>query len=94
MLAVTVTWAVGLWFWLAQGDGAAASLGAAALAFMATVGIGWLSRARAARRFNAALDAYAAREIDRERRWNGPQIPTRAVAFATRRQPVPNGEGR
>ena len=69
-------------------------LGVTTLVLTATLGVVWFSRARRERRFNAALDAYAAREIDRERRWNGPQIPTRAVAFATRRQPVPNGEGR
>jgi hypothetical protein len=49
-------------------------LGVAAAVFVLTaiLGIVWLSRARAARRFNAAMEAYAEREIDRQRRWNGP----------------------
>jgi len=59
MLSVTTLWAVG-------------PLCAAALAFLALLSLGWLSRARAARRFIAALDIYAKREIDRERRRNGP----------------------
>jgi hypothetical protein len=48
-------------------------MGATAVALTAILGIVWLSRVRAARRFNAALDAYAEREIERERRRNGPQ---------------------
>jgi hypothetical protein len=56
-------------------------VGAAALVWTAILGIVWFSRARAARRVNAALDAYAEREIDRERRRDGPQrvrgVPTR-----------------
>jgi hypothetical protein len=40
----------------------------AALVLTATLGIVSLSRARAASRFYAAVDAYAEREIDRERR--------------------------
>jgi hypothetical protein len=46
-------------------------LGAAALVGSAILGIVQISRARAAKRFNAAVDAYAEREIDRERRRNG-----------------------
>src|SRR5262249_37165545 len=53
-------------------------LGAAALALPALLGMVWLSRARAARRFNAAVATYTEREIDRARRRNGPE---RARAF-------------
>jgi hypothetical protein len=48
-----------------DGDGVAVLLGAAALVLAAILWIFWLSRARAARRFNAVMDAYAEREIDR-----------------------------
>jgi hypothetical protein len=72
----------GLWFCLAQGGGVTGPLGAAALVLTALLGIGWLSRVRASRRLNAALDAYAEREIDRERRRKGPHqvrgVSTRA----------------
>jgi hypothetical protein len=41
-----------------------------AVAFALTAGLGfWHSHARAARRLNAALDAYAGQEIVRARRW-------------------------
>jgi hypothetical protein len=81
--------AVGLWFWLAHRGSVAVLPGAAALVLTAILGIVWLSRARAARRFNAAVDAYAEREIDRGRR-------TRAAAvLPARRRPVPTkGEER
>jgi hypothetical protein len=73
MLSVSTLWAVG-------------PPCAAALAFLALLSTVWLSRARAARRFNAALDFYADREIDRERRRNGAAvvqgIPTREAALA------------
>jgi hypothetical protein len=65
--------AVGPSSWLAHGDGVAVRLSAAALVLTAILGIAGLSRARAARRFHAAVDAYAAREIARQRRRNGPQ---------------------
>jgi hypothetical protein len=48
----------------------ALGIAAAALVLTAILGIVWHSRARAARRFSAAMEAYAEREIDRERRWN------------------------
>src|SRR5262245_55997694 len=85
--------AVGFWFWLAHADGVAALLGAAALVLTATLGIVWLSRARAARRFNAALDAYAEREIDRERRRSGPQR-VRVVSTGGGALPVGSTRGR
>jgi hypothetical protein len=50
----------------------ALGVAAAALVLTAILGIVWLSRARAARRFSAAMEACAEREIDRERRWNAP----------------------
>jgi hypothetical protein len=86
MLSDTFVWIDGLWFWLTQGDGGAALLGGAALACTATFGIGWLSRARAARRFHAVLDAYAEREIDRERRRDELQSVRRAVSVVAARQ--------
>ena len=64
---VTLLGAVGLWFWLTNGNDVQGSLGAAALLLTATLGSVGLSRARAARRFLAAVDAYAKREIERER---------------------------
>jgi hypothetical protein len=62
--ALGVLGAVGLALWLAAG---AAPAGVA----VGSLGLGavWLSRARAARRRNAALDAYAEREIAWARRW-------------------------
>jgi hypothetical protein len=66
------------WLWLAHGDGVRALLGAVALVLTPILGAVWLSRARAARRFNAAMDAFAEREIDRERRRHGPQ-PVRDI---------------
>jgi hypothetical protein len=70
---VTLLGAVGLWLWLGHSDGVAGLLGVAALVLTVIIGIVLLSRARAARRFNAAVDTYAQREIDRERRWKEPQ---------------------
>jgi hypothetical protein len=64
--------ALGLWFWLMNGNEVATVLGAAALILTAILVIVWHSRVRAARRLHAALNAYAEREIDRERRRNGP----------------------
>jgi hypothetical protein len=64
---VTFLGAVGLWIWLARWDGVAGLLGAAVLILTAILGIVRLFRTRAARRFNAAVDAYVEREIDRER---------------------------
>jgi hypothetical protein len=52
--------------------GVAMFLGAAAFVVTAMLGTVWLSRARASRRFNTAVNAYAEREIDRERCRNGP----------------------
>jgi hypothetical protein len=74
--SVLLIGAGGLWLWLACGAGGAALPGAAALSVAALVGVVWGSRARATRRFNAAVDAYAQREINRERRRGKPQGST------------------
>jgi len=50
------------WAWLSV-------LSAAAFALTAVFGIVWLSHARARRRLNTALDAYAGQEIYRAQRW-------------------------
>jgi hypothetical protein len=44
-------------------------LSAVAVVLTAVLGVLWHSHARAARQFNAALDAYARREIVRAQRW-------------------------
>jgi len=56
-----------LWFRPVDGRGLLTFLVAATLALMAVLGVVWQSRDRAARRWNAALDAYAEREIARAR---------------------------
>ncbi len=63
---VALLGADGLWFWLTSGNDVQGLLGAAALILTAILGTVGLSRARAARRFNAAMDTYAEREIGRE----------------------------
>ena len=65
---VALLGAVRLWFWLTNGNDVPGLLAAAALLLTAILGAVGLARALAVRRFNAALDAYAEREIDRERR--------------------------
>jgi hypothetical protein len=64
---VTSLGTVGLWFWLMKGNDVQRLLGAAALLLTATLGTVGLSRVRVARRFIAAVNAYAEREIARER---------------------------
>jgi hypothetical protein len=59
--------AVGVALWLA-GGASGAVLACVALGSL-SLGAVWRSRARAARRWNAALDAYAEREIALARRW-------------------------
>jgi hypothetical protein len=73
--------ALGLWLSLANGNEVATVLGAATLVLTAILAIVCHSRARAARRFHAAVNAYAEREIDREQRRPG---PPRARDFCTR----------
>src|SRR5436305_2954471 len=77
---VTFLAALGLWLWLAYAEGVAVLLGAPACVLTATLGSIWLSRARAARRLGAAVDAHAEREIDRERRRNRPRRVLAAAA--------------
>jgi hypothetical protein len=53
-------------------------LGVTTLVLTATLGVVWFSRARRERRFNAALDAYAARELDLAPRGNlSRRVPSR-----------------
>ena len=59
--------AVGLWLWLARGDGPAL-LAAESLAIVVPLLAVWWWRGRAARRWSAAVNAYADREIARSRR--------------------------
>jgi hypothetical protein len=49
-------------------------LAAAAVALIALVQFVWLHRARSARRWKAALDAYAVQEIARDRRGKAPPL--------------------
>ena len=58
--------AVGLWLWLARGDGPAL-LAAEALAIAVPLLAVWWWRGRAARRWRAAVNAYADREVARAR---------------------------
>jgi hypothetical protein len=59
--------AAGLWLGMAQGS-AQVLPAAAVLAVTAVFGAVWLSRYRAARRLNAAVEIYAERELARARR--------------------------
>jgi hypothetical protein len=59
--------AAGLWLALAQ-DRVQGLWAAAVLAVTVVVGTIWLARDRAARRLNAAMNAYAERELGRVRR--------------------------
>jgi hypothetical protein len=51
-------------------------LSAAAIALSTIVPFIWLYRARSTRRWKAALDAYAVREIARDRRWKAQVMNT------------------
>ena len=62
--------AIELWSWFADGEMSAVMPGAAIVVLAAVVGMARLSQARVAKRFQAALDAYAEREIDRQRHRN------------------------
>jgi hypothetical protein len=53
----------GLWCWLAQGDRLQVFLACAGLVLAVVLGSVWAFRARAAGRLQAALDAFAEREI-------------------------------
>ncbi len=62
---------VGPWFRPTGASGWQALLAAAAVALISLL---WLHRARFARQWKAALEAYAAREIARGRRGNAPPL--------------------
>jgi hypothetical protein len=66
--SVTLLGVAGIGSWLLHRDEVAVPLGAAALVLTAVLGALWLFRARTVRRYYAAVDAYAEREIDRARR--------------------------
>jgi hypothetical protein len=57
--------AAGCWLWLAKGDRVQGLLAATALALTVISGVIWQWYVRAGRRRQAALDAYAEREIAR-----------------------------
>jgi hypothetical protein len=80
--------AVGLWLWLARGDGPAL-LAVEALAVAVPLLAFWRWRARAARRWSAVVNAYADREIARARRLavprQGAAVPTSAGGLNHRR---------
>jgi hypothetical protein len=59
---------IGPWFRPADGRAWQPLLAAAAVALIALLSFVGLSRARSARRWKATLDAYAAREMVRDRR--------------------------
>jgi hypothetical protein len=71
VLSVGVT--VGPWFPLADGRGWYVLLAAAVVALIALLRFIWLHRARSTRR-KAALDAYAEREIARDRHGKTPPL--------------------
>jgi hypothetical protein len=65
--ALLAAGSVGLWLWLARGDGLAL-LAAEALIIALPLLAFWRWRARAARRWSEVVNAYADREIARARR--------------------------
>jgi cytochrome b len=60
------------WFRPADGQGWHVLVAAAVVALMALLRFIWLYRGHSNRRWKAALDAYAEREIARDRRRNAP----------------------
>ena len=70
VLSLSVTG--GPWFRPATGRDWEVLLTAAAVSLIALLRFVWLYRARSSRRWNAALDAYAEREIARDRRRKAP----------------------
>jgi hypothetical protein len=66
--ALAAALAAGVWWGVVDDRAWQAPLAAAGLAFTAVLGLVWLSRTRAVRRLRAAADAFAEREIARERR--------------------------
>jgi hypothetical protein len=60
--------ALGIWLWLAWGDGVQVMLAATVLTATAVLAIVWQLRARAANRLQNAVDVFAEREMARARR--------------------------
>ena len=65
---------IGPWFRPADGRGWHVLLAAGAVALLALFQVVWSYRARSTRRWKAALDAYAAREIARDRSRKAPPL--------------------
>src|SRR5262245_6175000 len=86
--------AVGLW--LGQADAVDVLLPAAValLALAAALGVGWLYRARKARRLLAALDAYAEKEVARAERRPHLSSVTGDRALARQRRNAGTGRDR
>jgi len=80
---------VGLWYWLAPGSSVGAWWSGGTLVQALLLTIYWFWCARATRRFHAAMDTYANREIERARRLNAPR-KSRPVSVAYRLE-EPNG---
>jgi hypothetical protein len=71
--ALSVGVVFGPWFRPAKGQGWPVLVAVAAIvALIALLQLLWLYCARSAKRWQAALDAYAVREIDRDRRRKAP----------------------
>jgi hypothetical protein len=68
----------GPWFPAAAGRGWHVLLASAVIALIALLYFSWLYSARSTRRWKAALDACAAREIARDRRRKAPPLEPRA----------------
>jgi hypothetical protein len=66
--------AVGLWLWPTQGSAVRALPATAVFALTVVLGVLWQYRTRAARRWSAAVDAYAERELARARHANALQV--------------------
>jgi hypothetical protein len=69
----------GPWFRPVDGGDWQALLATAVVALITLLGIVWLSRARSTRRWKAVLNAYAAREIARDRRRKAPPLEPRTT---------------
>ena len=65
---LTAAGAAGLWLWQTHGEYAPLGWAVGLLALPVALGVVLLSRVRAARRFSAALEAYAEQELARAER--------------------------
>jgi hypothetical protein len=77
--------AVGIWFWLSQRVSTPGWVAPAILGSAAVLGILWQLRARAARRWQAALDTYAEREIIRTKHRNDVATQFKAMSGTVRK---------